>query len=76
MTPASGQTLVITRESSVQFATPIMVRVIRVHDWPTYAGWLWLDVYELTPAGDAKERRSIFVQEAGLRAVQSSLRSG
>jgi hypothetical protein len=41
--------------------------VIRVHDWPTYTGWVWLDGYQLNAAGDAVERRSIFVQTEGLR---------
>jgi hypothetical protein len=59
----------VTREASVQFATPIYFRVIRVHDWPTYTGWLWLDGYQLNAAGDAVERRSIFVQANGLRRV-------
>jgi hypothetical protein len=47
----------------------MMFRVIRVHDWPTYEGWVWLDGYQLNAAGDAVERRSIFVQRAGLRTV-------
>lgn len=70
MTPRAGDILHVTREASVQFATPIFFRVIRVHDWPTYDGWLWLDGYQLNAAGDAVERRSIFVQNGGLRAVQ------
>jgi hypothetical protein len=61
--------LQVTREASVQFATPIIFRVIRVHDWPTYTGWVWLDGYQLNNAGDAVERRSIFVQASGLRTV-------
>jgi hypothetical protein len=59
----------VTREASVQFTTPILFRVIRVHDWPTYTGWVWLDGYQLNSAGDAVERRSIFVQADGLRTV-------
>jgi hypothetical protein len=47
----------------------MLFRVIRVHDWPTYEGWIWLDGYELNAAGDAVERRSIFVQINGLRSV-------
>ncbi|MGW0216507.1 hypothetical protein ACWDXH_19165 [Micromonospora chokoriensis] len=45
---------------------PIVVRVIRVLDWPTYDGWLWLDGYELAAKGDAVARRSLFVMSAGL----------
>ena len=67
--PRSGDVLRVTREASVQFATPILFRVIRVHDWPTYTGWVWLDGYQLDESGDAVERRSIFVQAAGLRTV-------
>jgi hypothetical protein len=67
--PRSGDVLQVTRAASVQFAVPMLFRVIRVHDWPTYDGWLWLDGYELNPAGDAVERRSIFVQLSGLRQV-------
>ncbi|GAA2702414.1 hypothetical protein GCM10010429_07370 [Micromonospora olivasterospora] len=47
-----------------------MFRVIRVHDWPTYDGWMWLDGYELNATGDAVSRRSIFVQAAGLRQLR------
>jgi hypothetical protein len=47
----------------------MLFRVIRVHDWPTYEGWIWLDGYELNATGDAVERRSIFVQVNGLRQV-------
>lgn len=74
--PRSGDVLQVTREASVQFATaPILFRVIRVHDWPTYTGWVWLDGYELNEDGDAVERRSIFVQASGLRPVAGPPRS-
>lgn len=69
MLPRSGDVLHVTRAASVQFAEPLLFRVIRVHDWPTYDGWIWLDGYELNAAGDAVERRSIFVQVTGLRQV-------
>jgi hypothetical protein len=72
VTPRAGEILHVTRDASVQFSTPIFFRVIRVHDWPTYNGWLWLDGYQLTAAGDAVERRSIFVQNGGLRSVQQN----
>lgn len=71
--PRSGDVLRVTREASVQFTTPIYFRVIRVHDWPTYTGWIWLDGYQLNAAGDAVERRSIFVQANGLRRVTGPL---
>lgn len=67
--PRSGDVIQVTKAASVQFASPMLFRVIRVHDWPTYEGWVWLDGYELNAAGDAVERRSIFVQVNGLRSV-------
>ncbi|MEK8108828.1 hypothetical protein NKG94_35955 [Micromonospora sp. M12] len=63
---ATGDALHPTRAASVQFIRPIFVRVIRVLDWPTYDGWLWLDVYELAASGDAVARRSVFVMPGGL----------
>jgi hypothetical protein len=68
--PRSGDVLQVTRAASVQFVDPILFRVIRVHDWPTYDGWIWLDGYELNVAGDAVDRRSIFVQLEGLRQAR------
>jgi hypothetical protein len=65
--PRSGDVLRVTRAASVQFAQPLLFRVIRVHEWPTYSGWAWLDGYELNTAGDAVERRSIFVRLKGLQ---------
>jgi hypothetical protein len=70
--PRSGDILSVTRSASVQFAEPLYFRVIRVHDWPTYDGWVWLDGYELNAGGDAVERRSIFVQVDGLRQINAS----
>ncbi|MBM0277333.1 hypothetical protein [Micromonospora tarensis] len=65
-TPLAGDLLHLTRAASVQFIRPIFVRVIRVLDWPTYDGWLWIDGYELGASGDAVARRSLFVMTAGL----------
>jgi hypothetical protein len=70
--PRSGDILRVTREASVQFAEPLLFRVIRVHDWPTYDGWVWLDGYELNGGGEAVERRSIFVRMSGLHTVGSA----
>ena len=67
--PRSGDVLEVSRTASVQFGSPIRFRVIRVHDWPTYHGWLWLEGYQLDGSGEATERRSIFVQAAGLRRI-------
>lgn len=65
----AGDVLCVGREASVQFIKPMLFRVIRVHDWPTYDDWMWLDGYQLNSAGDAVERRSIFVRPAGLERV-------
>lgn len=68
--PCSGDVYAIGRAASVQFTqNPILFRVIRVETKDTYVGWVWLDGYEINTAGDAVERRSIFVQLAGLRLV-------
>lgn len=67
MLPRSGDIVTLSRAASVQFAEPILFRVIRVLDWTTYDGWIWLDGYQLNQAGDAVERRSVFVQISGLR---------
>ncbi len=72
--PRSGDVLRITKEASVQFREPMLFRVIRLHDWPTYDGWVWIDGYQLNAAGDAVARRSIFVQIAGLRTGAPSSR--
>ncbi|MFC7247168.1 hypothetical protein ACFQO7_32240 [Catellatospora aurea] len=68
--PQPGDLLHITREASVQFQQSMMFRLIRVHDWTTYDGWVWLDGYQMNAAGDAVERRSFFVQCSGLRFVR------
>jgi len=70
--PRTGDVLHVTRAASVQFLRPITFRVIRVLDWPTYDGWLWLDGYELNASGDAVSRRSIFVQQDGLYQIQAA----
>ncbi|MEV6925412.1 hypothetical protein AB0M46_13060 [Dactylosporangium sp. NPDC051485] len=67
MLPRTGDVLRVTKAASVQFTQPMLFRVIRVHDWQTYDGWAWLDGYQLNGAGDAVERRSIFVQLQGLQ---------
>lgn len=66
--PRPGDVLRVGREASVQFAGPsaIRLRVIRVDDRPTYVGWCWLDAYQINAVGDAVQRRSVFVQVAGL----------
>lgn len=65
----AGNVYRLARAASPQFMTPVLFRLIRVHDWPTYDGWAWLDGYELDALGDAVERRSVFVLRAGVQAV-------
>jgi hypothetical protein len=71
MLPRSGDVIQVDGEASVQFGggREIGFRLIRVHDWPTYDGWVWLDGYELNGCGEAVERRSIFVRIAGLHVL-------
>lgn len=64
-----GDVLLITKAASVQFVEPIRFRLIRVDQRPTFSGWVWLDGYQLDHAGNAIERRSVFVQKAGLRIM-------
>ncbi|KUJ47953.1 hypothetical protein [Micromonospora gifhornensis] len=68
-TPRAGDLLRVGPEASVQFIRPILFRVIRVLDWATYDGWIWLEGYQLDSRGDAVARRSIFVMQAGLRTA-------
>ncbi|GAB3862026.1 hypothetical protein ACFPIJ_47100 [Dactylosporangium cerinum] len=63
----TGHVVRLSKAASVQFSNPILLRVIRVHDWQTYDGWCWLDGYQLSHCGDAVARRSVFVQIAGLQ---------
>lgn len=78
--PKSGDVVYLTRAASVQFIEPIFFRVIRVlDDWVTYDGWMWLDGYQLNTAGEATERRSLFVLIGGVRrmpAKSDDLRPG
>ena len=71
MLPTSGDVLRVTRAASVQFRKPMMFRVIRVLGGTTYDGWAWLEGYQLNSAGDAVERREIFVQLNGLQPAAS-----
>jgi hypothetical protein len=43
-----------------------MFSVIRVLDWQAPDGWAWLEGYEFDAAGNAREKRSIFVLLSGL----------
>ena len=69
MLPRSGDVLHVTKAESVQFTASMLFRVIPVHDWPTYDGWIWLDGYERSWAGGAEEEQSMSVQVGGVRRV-------
>jgi hypothetical protein len=66
--PQPGDVLYVGGAASVQFQgdRALVFRVIRVDPQVTYAGWLWIDGYVLDRAGDAIERRVIFVRREGL----------
>ncbi|TDC43175.1 hypothetical protein [Micromonospora sp. KC213] len=66
----AGELFYVTRRASPQFVKPIYFRLIRVLDLSTYQGWIWLDGYELNAAGDATERREIYVQKEGLKRLR------
>ena len=69
MDPTPGDVLHVDAAASVQFSgtRSLIFRVIKVGDRPTYDGWVWLTGYVLDWAGNAVDRREIFVQRAGLR---------
>ncbi|MFG1954315.1 hypothetical protein [Micromonospora sp. NPDC048830] len=60
--------LYVDRLASVQFGgdRALIFRVIKVCEQPTYHGWIWLTGYVLDRAGNARDRREIYVQAAGL----------
>ena len=65
----AGLTVFVGRAARVQFAgqAAFNFRIIRVDDQPTYDGWAWPDGYQLDPTGTAVQRRTIFIQPAGLQ---------
>jgi hypothetical protein len=69
-TLGSGQLLQIGRAASPQFVRPILFRLTGPAK-PSiyYDGWVWLDGYQLDEAGDAFERRSLFVIAAGVKVL-------
>jgi hypothetical protein len=66
--PKPGDVLYVGGAASVQFQgeRSLTLRVIRVDHRLTYDGWLWIDGYVLGPAGEATERRVVFVRNEGL----------
>lgn len=69
MIPKPGDVVYVNRQASVQFGgdRALVFRVIKVSDQPTYYGWIWLTGYVLDEAGNALDRREIFVQHGGLQ---------
>ncbi|MEU7904441.1 hypothetical protein [Actinoplanes sp. NPDC049118] len=67
-TVRAGDVVLVGRAASVQFAgrAGFAFRVVGVDARPTYAGWAWLDGYQLDNLGRAVARRRIFVRRAGL----------
>lgn len=63
-----GRTYWLGREASVQFSDDrkLLFRVIKVTEYDTYDGWVWLLGYALDENGEAVERRELFVQPAGM----------
>jgi hypothetical protein len=70
--PRSGDVLIVDSRASVQFAGTrrLVFRVVAVSHRPTYVGWAWIHGYVLDDAGNAIERREIFVRSEGLRPCQ------
>jgi hypothetical protein len=66
---SAGDVVLVGRSASVQFAgrSGFAFRVVAVDARLTYAGWVWLDGYQLDGRGRAVARRRIFVCHAGLR---------
>lgn len=54
----------------------ITVRVIRVLDWSTYDGWLWLEGYQLNDSGDAMFSRCLYVRCDGIELCSAANGSG
>jgi hypothetical protein len=65
---SAGDVVIVGRAASVQFdgRAGFAFRVTSVDDRPTYAGWVWLEGYQLDGRGRAVARRRIFVRRAGL----------
>ena len=66
-----GDVVQVGAEASVQFSgdRALLFRIIRVDPRVTYDGWLWLDGYVIGQAGNAVQRRRIFVRRDGLHTV-------
>lgn len=66
----AGELVLLTRAASPQFVRPLTLRIIReITDRHPYAGWTWVDGYELNPTGDAVRRRELYVLRAGVHRL-------
>jgi len=65
--PIPGDLVRLTQVASIEFRTPVTVRIVAVLDWPTVEGRVWLsvDVIRLD-TGAATLRRSVFAKLDGL----------
>jgi len=68
----AGMVVYVDREASVQFAPDhaIHFRLIR-WEKSAYDGWIWAAGYQLNAAGDAVDRRDLFLQYEGLRPASA-----
>ncbi len=64
-----GGTYLVGSSASVQFCADITVRIIKIEPTVDRAEFVWLDVYQLNPHGDAAQRRSIYVRPEGMVRV-------
>ncbi|WP_043967034.1 hypothetical protein [Micromonospora haikouensis] len=62
----------LTRAASPQFVRPTFLRLIKVRtELHTYAGWIWLDGYQLDERDEAVARRELYVLEAAVRLLRT-----
>ncbi|WP_203980585.1 hypothetical protein, partial [Micromonospora phaseoli] len=71
--PPFGSGDLLHLSASPQFSRPMVLRLIRILPRTTYDGWLWVEGYQLNAAGDAVERRELFVRVAGVRQLPAIL---
>ncbi|MFG1901991.1 hypothetical protein [Micromonospora carbonacea] len=69
----AGDVLHLTRAASPQFVRPIFFRLIKVRtELHTYAGWIWLDGYQLDERDEAVARRELYVLQAAVKLLRTS----
>lgn len=67
---AAGDVVLLDRRASVQFETPIYLRVIRHEPAGTADGWSWVEGYQIDPGGSghATAKRLVLVRTRALLA--------